>query len=350
MYLLITGILFFTAYTVYKIPYDALGIELTPDYKERTALMAVRKVFHSGGEMLIQTMWLLATWWATVLHKPGDMRIGMLVTGILFAVFCAAMIVTAFVGTRERKATEVAAQMGFAESVKCTLQNRLFVRLVLSIFAIALAIMTLAAYVNYLFIYYLESPKLLAANGMYAGVMGIPFALLWWRIANRIGKPQAMLLSEGVMVLGSLATLLVFNRSFPYLVFVYGTIYAFGWAGVLVTGATIMADITDVDELETGQRREGSYGGVFGFIFKLGVAGSAPLMGYGIDLVGFVPELGANQSPETFLKLRLITALVSAFFAAVGMTFVWRFPLTPERALEVRRILEERRGKRGAIV
>jgi GPH family glycoside/pentoside/hexuronide:cation symporter len=106
-----------------------------------------------------------------------------------------------------------------------------------------------------------------------------------------------------------------------------------------------MADIVDMDELATGQRREGSYTGVFGFIFKMGVAGALPLLGWGVDLVGFDPVLGARQAPETYLKLRLVATFLSAAFASISAVVLLGLPLSPQRAHETRIALEKRRGK-----
>jgi GPH family glycoside/pentoside/hexuronide:cation symporter len=345
VYVIVGGILFFSGYSFYSIPYGALAIEMTPDYKERTSIMAIRNFVAGGGQMLIGTMPWFVLALAALLGREGNERLGYGVTGWLFAAISALLIIACVFTTKERSATETASQMPLFKSMAVTLRNRLFVRLSLAICMVALSIMTLGSYMNYLFIYYLNNKDLLAVYGIYSGILGIPMGFLWWYIANRIGKTKGLLLAQGILCVGSFATLFCFNKTFPYLVFVVATLYGIGWSGVLVLVSAVLADITDIDELETGQRREGSYTGVYCFMFKLAIAISAPVLGVGVDWSGFTPELGVNQTPQTFLILRLITGLVSTFFALVAFFMLWRFPLTPERALEVRRILEERRGK-----
>jgi glycoside/pentoside/hexuronide:cation symporter, GPH family len=73
-------------------------------------------------------------------------------------------------------------------------------------------------------------------------------------------------------------------------------------------------------------------------------------MGFGLDWAKFDSALGAAQTESTFLKLRLLTSGGGALFAAIALLLLWRFPLSPEQALETRRRLEERRGKRSAAV
>ena len=54
-FFLIGSIIFYLAYTVFATPWVALGYELTPDYHERTRLMAVQN-------FMGQMAWLVAPW------------------------------------------------------------------------------------------------------------------------------------------------------------------------------------------------------------------------------------------------------------------------------------------------
>jgi GPH family glycoside/pentoside/hexuronide:cation symporter len=265
-------------------------------------------------------------------------------------IICAVAVTTAFLGTRERNATELAGSLSLKQSMAQTLKNRVFLRLTLAVLALVLSIFTIATYSVYLFQFYLQRTDLMALTGLYGGVVGIVAARPWGFVANRYGKPNALFFAQFLILVASLLTFYCINRTHPNLAFVYFTIYSCGWSGVLIILASLLADIVDMDELDTGERREGSYGGVFGFLFKLGIAGSAPVMGMGLDLVGFSAELGAAQSDETFFRLRLLTCFGGAFFAGIGLLLLWRFPLTPEQALAIREELEERRGCRTAVI
>lgn len=52
--------LYYTAYTVFMVPWGALGLELTTDYNERTRVQAYRTVFQAVGGLGLGTMWVLA--------------------------------------------------------------------------------------------------------------------------------------------------------------------------------------------------------------------------------------------------------------------------------------------------
>jgi len=350
VYLLIVSCLFFTAYTVYNVPYAALGYEMTPDYRERTRLMAWRRFLSNGGEMLVVSMPIVAAWWTRATGRVDDERFGYGAAGATFAVLVTACILFAVWGTRERAEGVKAGDLSLWQSFRYTFRNILFLRLAAAVFFLVLAIILLAQNVNYLLIFYVERPDLIFWVGVAGATVGAFAAFGWASIANAIGKSRGLVLAQSLVVAASLSTFFVIEPRLPWLALSFGLVNGIGWSGINVIAPSLIADIVDFDELHTGQRREGSYSGVFGFVFKVGIAASMPVLGMSLDWLGFDPELGAAQSPETFFRMRLATAVGAALFAVLGVMFLLRFPLTPQRALEVRRELERRRGESSTVI
>lgn len=350
-YLLIVSMLFFTFQTVFKIPYDALAYEISPDYQERTGIQTYRKMAHGLGEMTIGVLPLFAGWWAVRLgHAAEDDRVGYFPAALCFGAFCLVMIVLSATGSRERPAALVAAELPFFKAFTTTVSNLVFLRLALSWFLVVLAIYVLAMSSSYLFQYYLVSKELLLAHWVVSGFLGLVASPLWWWITNRLGKPRAFSLAVGMLAVTSIGAFFFFDHTHPNLViWTYTPLYGISWAGAIILINSLMAEITDLDELNTGQRREGSYTGVFGFINKFGVAFAFPVIGTGIELTGFDAALKADQPDDVFVKMKLLMAGVGAALMLLGMLCNWNFPITPARALEIRAQLEERRGRRGAV-
>ena len=120
---------------------------------------------------------------------------------------------------------------------------------------------------------------------------------------------------------------------------------AFGLGGLFTLMPSMIADVVDVDELKTHQRREGMYGSIFWWMVKLGMAAALARGGYMLNATGFDVELGGAQAERTITLLRLSDAGVPLVFSLLAIWAVWRFPITEERAREVRSQLERRRGR-----
>jgi GPH family glycoside/pentoside/hexuronide:cation symporter len=110
-----------------------------------------------------------------------------------------------------------------------------------------------------------------------------------------------------------------------------------------------MADVVDVDELTTHERREGMFGSIFWWVVKLGMA--AALLGGGLLLnaTGFDVELGGGQDPRTLLLMRIFDVLIPAAASLVAIWTVKSYSITEQRANEVRAELELRRGRGPAV-
>jgi GPH family glycoside/pentoside/hexuronide:cation symporter len=86
------------------------------------------------------------------------------------------------------------------------------------------------------------------------------------------------------------------------------------------------------------------FGSIFWWVVKLGM--SAALAGGGIllEATGFDVELGGNQSDRAILLMRLFDIIIPIVASAIAIWVVTMFPITEDRAYEVRQELERRRG------
>ncbi len=107
----------------------------------------------------------------------------------------------------------------------------------------------------------------------------------------------------------------------------------------------MMADVTDIDELNHGVRREGMFGAVMSFLMKLTGTVQPVLAGAMLVLSGFDITLGADQSPETIYNMRLMFSLVPAGLLLLALCALWKYPLTREYMSEVKAKLEIQRAE-----
>jgi GPH family glycoside/pentoside/hexuronide:cation symporter len=119
---------------------------------------------------------------------------------------------------------------------------------------------------------------------------------------------------------------------------------AFGLGGLFTLVPSMIADVVDLDELHTHERREGMYGSVFWWVVKLGMAAALAIGGLLLNWTGFDVALGGNQSERTIVLMRLLDAAVPFVTSGFAIWVIATFPITEERAHQVRLELERRRG------
>lgn len=120
---------------------------------------------------------------------------------------------------------------------------------------------------------------------------------------------------------------------------------AFGAGGSVTAFNSAMADITDEHELRTGRRQEGIYFGALAFAGKSSSGIGHGLAGVGLDLITFPTnaEVG-SVAPEVIRNLGILYGPGLALLAVIALLCFSRYRLTRARFEALRRELETRRA------
>jgi GPH family glycoside/pentoside/hexuronide:cation symporter len=330
-----------TCYSLYSTPYMALGAELSYDYHERTQISASRSFFHVLGLLLGGVLP------GFVIARYGDARAtGYAVAGVgLGALMTVVALVT---GALIREAPPGAGlkrrSLGaFVDGLRTTLRNRPF-RILISTFAFILLAGGLSqTLVPYAFSYWLGMPNATSKVILVYLTASVASLPLWTRLAGRFGKDTALKLCMGwaTLVLLSLPYALAPGMSRVRLV-TFLLLAGLGNGGWAVLPVAITADVVDHDELDTDERREGAYFGVWTLVMKLSTALASGIVGLALQLFGYVPN--QPQTASTILGIRMLYGPVPAACMLTALVLFWRFPLTRERHREVQDALAARRS------
>jgi GPH family glycoside/pentoside/hexuronide:cation symporter len=331
-----------TCFTLYATPYLALGAELSDDYHERTQLSAARSFFHVVGLFLGGAMP-----YVMLNLFPGDKARGYATMGIVIGAFMTVVALITGLGVRERirrvqDSSDGVSFRAFLGGLGATMQNRAFRIMVVTFGVIQIGGGIHQTLVPYAFQYWLGRQDLVGAViTVYMGsfLLSIP---LWTHLAKRLGKDRALKLCMlwAAFALTSLPFVLAPDMSNLRLgvVLVLAGLGNGGWA---VLPVAITADIIDTDELTTHRRREGAYFGLWTLALKVATALASGLVGIGLQLVGYVPNI--EQTPDAIFGIRMLYGPVPALFLLAGLVSFYRFPLTRERHAEVQAALAARR-------
>jgi GPH family glycoside/pentoside/hexuronide:cation symporter len=378
-FMVLTSAAYIPVMSCFFMPFISLGAELTPDYNERTSVMsykfAVQKLPELG--LFFAAQFTTLAVWVGATRTDLWSRVGRLLTSssawgaapagstpniVLAAqVYCtvlgALMILAGIVlvvTVKERYYGTLVAghqqRLGLVESVRQTAgcrPFRLFIGMRLA-YGVGFSMVGTLGYYDTL--YYVCAGDLgtgarwnfwMGVAGMAFGFAGIP---TYTAIARRLGKRRAMrvvMLSAAVVLV---STWWLYDPLHPFLQLFACGLIAFTGAGFNTIDGSMLADVIDFDELQTGERREGVFASAASWIYKLGMALGAGGAGFVLALTGFNVALGGNQLPHALLMIRVLFAVIPIIGLFISLIALARFPITPETALDIRRQLEARRG------
>ena len=98
----------------------------------------------------------------------------------------------------------------------------------------------------------------------------------------------------------------------------------------------------------SGDNRSASFFATWSFTAKMSAAVGGWIALNILGLVGFDPQLGANNSTEHMLGLRLLFTVPPALLFFVAAAIIWNYPITEVRHARMRAALERRNARRAA--
>lgn len=347
IFFLIAMLLFYSAFTIFTVPYHAIGYELTSNYHERTSVTAFRIFFNLIGLTLV--FWLFRITQLSIFDNPlQGMRYVSVAVGVLIIAF--GIIPGLFLRERHFNVAKTQEKIPVMRSFICVFKYRNFVILffmVLLQLGAAILIPALGLYVN---IYHVSGGDIkfgstLVGLSQLVGNITTGISLFVWPyLSRRFGKRNIMKFSFCSLVIGSILQWFCFTPNYPYLqlalVFFLSPTMAAFWLML----HSMMGDICDEDEHKTGIRREGMFGAVISWGQKFAVSSSYILTGLVLSWIGFEAELEGAQTESAILGLRLSLVLFPTFIG-IGLLILLRFYKQTEEKMEIiRSELETRRG------
>ena len=134
-----------------------------------------------------------------------------------------------------------------------------------------------------------------------------------------------------------------FSPTNPWLMFLPLPLFAFGIGGLFTIMMSMTADICDLDELETHERREGLFGAIYWWMVKFGAAFAGLLTGLIMSFVGF-DQTVTVQTEEALNGLRAAFIFVPATGTLIGLLVMWNYDLNEEAVTAIREELDSRRA------
>ena len=347
----LTAYVFFsTVYTMVWVPYNSIASELTPDYDERTRLSFFRMLFSNLSGIL-----------AAILPKDlfenalyaGDTERAFFAVGLVFGLFYALPYIVTFITCKENPEfmslprKRIGSVKTFVvDNFITPFENRPFRFIVLMYFFGFMGQDAVLGMAVYFLTYALGIDSMMTLlvpvyGGLLLSLAGAT------KIAQVIGKRETFLIG-GTLWLVALSLVFFMHPGMPIVVmYAFGVVFGMGLAGLQSMIFSMFPDVPDADELISGTRREGLYSGIFALLRKGGGALVLFLVGFFIDVTGYVSPIdGVKQvQTESFVtNISIVFVALPAACIVFALYAAYRYPLTRRRLAEIREINETKRS------
>ena len=333
-WMLVTMLLYDTAYTIIGLVYGALIPELTESDVERNQLSISSTLFGLVGYVLGFVLPDLFR------PRPGNetsslmsLQLSMIAVGII----CAFLIILTTLKVKERREfAMVDRKLKFWESLGYTLTNKPFWVFVTMNFlsTFMMAISTGSLY--YLADYVTQTSTIILMVYLFVPmVVGVP-------VANLVVKKLGLLTSQiiymvitgiGLVTIGFIPTSLI-----PLSLAISGL----GLSGQQSITYNILGLVIDADEVRTGTRREGSFFGANALLTKPAQSLALYLTALILEQSGFITravnngEILLSQPPAVLFGIRAIVGLIPGIAMLIGAVIMLFFPIRGQKLIDLK--------------
>ncbi len=345
VYVIATYLFYSTVISIVMTAYNALASELTLDYHERTSVSSIRIFFSSVASILAAVLPL------EIVKMAPDPRTGYIWMGIAFGLLFALPFLATFFATRERPEFQrplepFSLRATFIEPFRV----KTFIYVLLMYILAFVAMDAVSSIVIYFMKYYLgrgDEANFVSGALLIAQLASLPFYV---RLSRRTSKRTGYLTGAVIWVATMLFSFLITPGAPAWFIYVFAVMVGLGTGGIVVMIYAMFPDIPDVDELQTGERREGTYSAIVTFSRKFSSAVALFLISNALAITGYrapIEVAGAVveqvQTPEFINALRMIFAFTPILLVGLGVLVAWRYPLSAQRHARLNRVLAVRR-------
>jgi|TARA_B110000908_G_scaffold162541_1_gene208139 GPH family glycoside/pentoside/hexuronide:cation symporter len=359
-YFLLWSLLFYVGLTIFSVPYVAMGYEMSDDFHERTNIMAV-------AQFIGQWAWVIAPWFWVIMDdqnffKSSEIAVRELAIWVGLVCMTFAMIPAIFIKGKSTlnedydsitfkniiKSFYTIFVINFGQAFKI----KAFRKLCIATFLIFNAFNTVAAFTYFIIVFFLFNgvtgpdgawwwPTLFGSVGaLVTTFLVIPAVTI---LSNKVGKKKAFIVSQSVSIIGYIMLWFLFIPGKPHMFLLALPFFSFGIGGLFTLMMSMTADVIDLDELNTGKRREGVFGAIYWWMVKFGFGIAGGLSGVILSVIGWESG-GATQTEEALYGLRLFFSGLPILGTLLAIYVMRDYEITEEKAKEISAELAARKA------
>jgi glycoside/pentoside/hexuronide:cation symporter, GPH family len=168
----------------------------------------------------------------------------------------------------------------------------------------------------------------------------------WEFISKKLGKKAVFFLGSIIWIIAQ-AGLFLIQPGQITLLYVLAIMAGCGVSVAYLIPWSMIPDVIELDELNTGQRREGIFYSFMVLLQKFGLALALFLVGIALESSGFIERPPGGEIPiqpeSALLAIRIAVAPLPTVVLIIGLVLAYFYPITEEIHAEIRLKLAEKK-------
>lgn len=324
IWMLVTMLLYDTAYTMIGLVYSSLLPEISESDSERNGLQISSSLFGLLGMLLGFVIPDFFRPKAGTSPSFFPLQMAMIAVAILAAVL---IIITTLKVKERMEFTRVDKPLPLGKAIKATIVNRSFLVLASANFMSILMQSLVTGSMFYLADYVVKIPTIILLICLFIPlIIGVPCTAIFRKRFGVVRAQQILLVIAGI---GLISIVIVPTPFIPVCIAIAG----FGLSGPQTLTNVLFAQVADEDEVKSGVRREGSFFGVNALITKPAQSVALALAPFILEATAFVSrdknmgQIFANQPESAIFGMKVITGLIPGIAMLLGALILALYPL-----------------------
>ena len=358
-YFFMWSIVFYLGLTLFSVPYVAMGYEMSDDFHERTNIMAI-------AQWIGQWAWVIAPWFWVIMYDPNwfpsadvaarELAIWVAIPCAICAIIPALFIKSESTLDKDYEPLNISNIGGslhkILNSFVQAFEIKEFRKLCGATFFIYNAFMAVSSLTFFVIVYKLFNGDA-EATGIWVSLFGclgalgttfIVIPIVAW-MSKKMGKKKAFMLCQSISIVGYIMLYFLFVPGKPWMYIIALPLFSFGIGSLFTIMMSMTADVIDVDELNSGKRREGIFGAIYWWMVKVGYAIAGALSGVIIWIVGFNSEVPTTEQQAAVDGLHAFFCFFPTLGTLAAMWIMRDYSIDETRANEIRAKLKAQKEK-----
>lgn len=354
LFFTLMGCIYAMAYTIFIVPFTALGFELSDDYEERTHVLCWRRYLGLCGQSLVPFVYKLSV-------KPElfpNIHVGAIVMSCVAGLFVIVLGIMPAICCKENPMHQKQQKISIFSSLGGIIHNGPYVQLILGLIVTTAVGSAVAGASGLITLHYIcgGNEQLNGDITLFTWVAGAIVSVVslftMTKLATRVGKREGFIIGTIVTILGYLSLTWTYIPKYPFLHLVSLALVWISSQGSGLMLDSMCSDVCEYEEYLNGQRAEGMMSSFRTFTAKACNALCGVTAGLALKFCGYDPTKLAQGGLDVsvFLKLKALY-IILPIVGSIGIIIIFCFyPLTKKRVQEIHEELEKRRAAAAAGV